>query len=101
MSLVELFADVDDFCQLFEPRWRRFQLSNGLHQRNRETLLSLNEIMTIMVYFHQSGYRFIKTYYQNHVQKHLNEEFPKLVSYHRFVTLMARAFVPLIFYLVT
>jgi len=101
MSLVELFADVDDFCQVFEPRWKRFQLSNGLRQRNRDTQLSLSEMMTIMIHFHQSGYRFFKSYYQNYVQKHLNEEFPKLVSYHRFVTLMARAFVPLVFYLLS
>lgn len=101
MSLVELFADVDDFCQVFEPRWKRFQLSNGLCQRNRSTQLSLSEIMTIMIYFHQSGYRFFKAYYQNYVQQHLSEEFPELVSYPRFVTLMYRAFVPLTFYLLS
>lgn len=101
MSLVELFTDVDDFCQIFEPRWARFQLANGLRQRNRATQLSLSEIMTIMIHFHQSGYRFFKAYYQNHVQVHLAEEFPDLVSYSRFVTLMGRAFVPLVFYLLS
>ena len=101
MSLVELFADVDDFCLLFEPRRKRFQLSNGLRQRDRNTQLSLSEIMTIMIYFHQSGYRFFKAYYQKHIQKHLTEEFPDLVSYHRFVTLMSRAFMPLTFYLLS
>ena len=101
MSLVELFADVDDFCQVFEPRWRSFQLSNGLRQRNRRTRLSLSEIMTIMIHFHQSGFRFFKAYYQNYVCKHLSEEFPDLVSYPRFVTLMYRAFVPLTFYLLS
>ena len=101
MSLVELFADVDDFCQVFEPRWKSFQLSNGLRQRNRSTQLSLSEIMTILIHFHQSGYRFFKTYYQNYVQQYLCEEFPCLVSYPRFVTLMYRAFVPLTFYLLS
>ena len=101
MSLVELFADVDDFCQVFEPRWISFQLSNGLRQRNRRSQLSLSEIMTIMIHFHQSGYRYFKAYYQNHVQKHLAGEFPHLVSYPRFVTLMSRAFAPLIFYLLS
>ena len=101
MSLVELFADVDDFCQFFEPRWERFQLTNGLRQRKRKANLSLSEIMTIMIYFHQSGYRFFKAYYQKHVLKHLREEFPGLVSYSRFVTLKRRAFVPLVFYLLS
>jgi hypothetical protein len=101
MSLVELFADVDDFCQVFEPQWRSFQLSNGLVQRNRSTELSLSEIMTIMIHFHQSGYRFFKAYYQNHVQQHLCQDFPNLVSYPRFTTLMSRALVPLAFYLLS
>lgn len=86
MSLVEVFGDVDDFCQLLEPRWNRFQLSHGLRQRTRNSQLSLS---AIMIHFHQSGYRFFKTYYQNHVQKHLAKEFPHLVSYPRFMTLMA------------
>lgn len=101
MSLVELFTDVDDFCQIFEPRWVSFQISTGLRQRQRATQLSLSEIMTIMIYFHQSGYRFFKAYYQHHVQKYLVAEFPGLVSYSRFITLMVRAFVPLTFYLLS
>jgi len=99
MSLVETFCDVDDFCLHFEPRWERFQLRNGLRQRRRKSRISLSEIMTIIIYFHQSGYRTFKTYYQNHVQKYLEKEFPDLVSYSRFVRLMAQAFVPLTLYL--
>jgi len=101
MSLFELFIDVDDFCKIFEPRWTSFQLANGLRQRKRATQLKLSEIMTIMIYFHQSGYRYFKTYYQNYVQEHLVEDFPRVVSYSRFVTLMARALVPLTFYLLS
>jgi hypothetical protein len=101
MSLVELFIDVDDFCQVFEPRWKQYQLTNGLRQRNRKTQLSLSEIMTIIIHFHQSGYRYFKAYYQNYVRQHLCKEFPGLVSYHRFVVLMARAFIPLTFYLLS
>ena len=55
MSLVELFSDVDDFCQYFEPRWEKFLLKNGLRQRRRSGNLSLSEIVTIMIRFHQSG----------------------------------------------
>ena len=99
MSLVETFCDVDDFCQRFEPRWERFQLGKGLRQRRRKSRLSLSEVMTITIHFHQSGYRTFKAYYQNHIQKCLQEEFPKLVSYSRFVRLMSRAFIPLTLYL--
>ncbi len=37
MSLVKLYVYVDDFCQIFEPRWTSFQLSNGIRQRKRKT----------------------------------------------------------------
>ena len=99
MSLVETFCSVDDFCQLFEPHWERMQLQSGLCQRKRKSRLSLSEVMTIIIHFHQSGYRTFKNYYQNHVRVHLRGEFPGLVSYSRFVRLMKRAIVPLLFYL--
>jgi len=101
MSLVEIFSDVDDFRLFFEPRWEKFLLKSGLRQRRRKGNLSLSEIMTIMIHFHQSGYRTFKGYYLKHVQKYLSEDFPKLVSYNRFVRLMARSFVPLVFYLMS
>ena len=88
MSLVETFCSVDDFCQLFEPHWERMQLQSGQRQRKRRARLSLSEVMTIIIHFHQSGYRTFKSYYQNYVLVHLQGEFPGLVSYSRFVRLM-------------
>lgn len=99
MSLVELFCDVDDFCQDFEPHWERQQLETGQRQRRRKGRLALSEVMTLLIHFHQSHYRSFKAYYTQHVQSHLQTEFPGLVSYSRFVRLMAQAFVPLTFYL--
>ena len=98
MSLLDLFCDVDDFCQEFEPKWEEYQLDTGLRKRRRKSRLSLSEIMTIVIHFHQSGYRTFKAYYTRHVQVHLRKEFPKLVSYSRFVRLMSRTFVPLTMY---
>jgi len=89
MSLLELFCDVDDFCR----EWNKAQpkkLSNATGQRVRQPGLSESEIMTIVIHFHQSGYRDFKDYYIKHVQPHLRNEFPRLVSYSRFVTLMQR-----------
>ena len=37
-SLVELFSDVDDFCQVFQPSWENQQLASGLKQRRRGQL---------------------------------------------------------------
>jgi len=101
MSLVETFCSADDFCQIFEPYWERMQLQSGLRQRRRRTRLTLSEMMTIIIHFHQSGYRTFKSYYQSYVLVHLQGEFPGLISYSRFVRLMKRAVVPLFFYLKT
>jgi hypothetical protein len=55
--------------------------------------------MTILIYFHQMRYRDFKTYYTQFVQVYLRAEFPKLVSYNRFVELLPSVLVPLCAYL--
>jgi len=99
MSLLELFCAVDDFCLVFVPKWQQALIGDGLRERRRETRLSLSERMTIMIHFHQSGYRTFKDYYVRHVCVHLRREFPALVSYTRFVELMPQTLVPLMAYL--
>jgi hypothetical protein len=99
MSLLELFVSVDDFCQIFLPNWEAQQLEEGSRKRNRRGQLSISEIMTILIYFHQSQYRTFKAYYMEHVCQHLYKEFPNLVSYERFVALMPSVFGPLSAYL--
>jgi DDE family transposase len=100
-SILPLFADLDDFCQRFEPTFRTKQLLSGALQRQRKATLVLSEVMTIIVWFQQSGYRTFKDYYRKEVCLHLCDEFPQLVSYNRFVELMPAALVPLCFYLQT
>lgn len=99
MSLLELFCHVDDFCQEFAGEWERVQLDSGAKRRRRAGQLWLSEIMTIIIYFHQMRYRDFKTYYTRFVQVYLRAEFPRLVSYNRFVELMPSVLVPLCVYL--
>jgi len=99
MSLLELFVSVDDFCQIFLPVWEQKLMSNGSKKRRRTGQLSISEIMTIIIYFHQSRYRNFKAYYTEHVCKYLRREFPNLVSYERFVILMPSVLGPLSAYL--
>jgi hypothetical protein len=99
MSLLELFVSVDDFCQIFLPKWEAQQVEEGSKKRLRRGQLSVSEIMTILVYFHQSQYRTFKAYYTEHVCQHLYKEFPNRVSYERFVTLIPSVFGPLSAYL--
>jgi IS5 family transposase len=98
-SLLELFCDVDDFCKAFLPVWNRQLLASGAKQRQRARSLTVSEIMTILIAFHQSHYRDFKAYYCDHVLKHWRSEFPGLVSYTRFVEYIPSALVPLLVYL--
>jgi hypothetical protein len=95
MEIVALFCDLDDFCWQFEPAWQQHQITEGSRHRWREQRLCLSEVMTIVISFHQSGYRTFKDYYLRYVTPHLRWAFPQLVSYTRFVELMPEALVPL------
>lgn len=97
-SLLELFVHVDDFCQAFLPNLGQHLLNSGTVKRHRERSLSISEVMTILIHFHQSHYRNFKAYYCEHVRLHLRCEFPDLVSYTRFVDFIPSALIPLCAY---
>lgn len=101
MSLLALFCDVDDFCLAFEQYLDQHRIGQAIGKRGPKPALSLSEIMTIIIHFHQSNYRHFKAYYTEHVMVHLKSEFPNLVSYNRFVELMPGALLPLTAYLCT
>lgn len=99
MSLEALFCDVDDFCQVYLPQWQKQQLSDGSRQRQRTGQMTLSEIMTVAIHFHQSHYRDFKAYYLLYVSRHLAEAFPRRVSYTRLVALLPSVLMPLCVYL--
>jgi hypothetical protein len=69
MSIVELFCDVDDFCQSWACYGLPLQL--GPAKRGPKHSLGLSEIMTLMIHFHQSPSRDFKAYSIEPVLKHL------------------------------
>jgi hypothetical protein len=101
MNILPIFCDIDDFCLIFEPLWHQRLLQSSMRGRHKPNSLALSEVMTILVLFHCSGYRNLKIFYTQHVQKHLGGAFPRLVSYNRFVELQREALVPLWCYLHT
>lgn len=106
MNILELSCDIDDFCQSLPPfvfflhqPARSEQAGASPKMRNRATGLHMSEIMTILIAFHQSGYRQFKSYYTAEILKHKKREFPKAPSYSRFIELMPRALLYLVMYL--
>lgn len=101
MDILTVFFEIDEFCKLFEPLWNNHLLAGEVKKRNRGRSLSLSEVMTILTLFHISGYRNLKQFYLEFVCRYLKREFPRLVSYNRFVEFERDALIPLAAYLET
>ena len=90
-NLTELYCLMDDFCKVFEPRMDAHLLAEGTKKRRRRSCsLSLAELMTLAVLFHQLRYRQFKAFYLFHACQYLRAEFPGLPSYSRCVELLPR-----------
>jgi len=100
-EITEIFYLCDDFSKEFDKSFKKhiLQSDNGKRTRNKPGKLSHSEVMTILISFHLGGYRNLKHYYLFYVSQHLNKEFPKLVSYNRFVELQQQVAFPLVLFL--
>ena len=100
-EITEIFYLCDDFSKEFDKSFKKhiLQSDNGKKARNKPGKLSHSEVMTILISFHLGGYRNLKHYYLFYVSQHLNKEFPKLVSYNRFVELQQQVAFPLVLFL--
>lgn len=88
-KLIEVFIAVDDFVNPFE-QWLASRALTGSGQATRQTDLTASEIITLLVYYHHSGYKNFQYYYQRLVLTQMATYFPKLVSYGRFIELLPR-----------
>lgn len=90
-----LFCFVDDFYKGFEPWYKKSLISSSSKKRNRVCKMSLSEIITILIAFHQSGMSCFKYFYLELIRNHKNL-FNYLVHYDRFVALIKLAFPALV-----
>src|SRR5512137_572461 len=74
---------------------KKRRLKMAQKKRSRKRSLSHSEIITIIVFYHQSGYKTFKWFYERYVCERLKKEFPKLVSYNRFIELLPDILIPL------
>ncbi len=93
MNILAVFCQVDDFCKVFEPKFNQRLLDNGERKRIKQAKLSRAEVMTILIAFHKSGFRNLKTFYNSMIGVYYKRDFPDLVSYNRFVELQKDALV--------
>ena len=90
-NVIEIFCFLDEFCKYFEPELKKRTLStSGKRHRNRSGRMSDSEIMTILVLFHTSHFRDMKSFYLGYISQHMRREFPHVISYNRFVERQAK-----------
>lgn len=93
MDRLAIFCEIDDFCREFEPKFNQQLIEDGDRQRIKPSRMSRSEVMTIMVLFHRSGFRYLKKFYQELVCKRWRKDFPNLLSYNRFVELQKESLI--------
>ncbi len=97
-KITEIFCIVDEFCKEYDQLVNKHLLGNPA---KRSPVMSKSEIITIMITFQLSGFRTFKHFYLYYLQKHMQKEFPKTVSYNRFTELMQQNLMPLTLFLKT
>src|SRR3954452_11725364 len=120
--IVEVFCEVDDFCQAFLPQWEASLLGpGGPAPRGPQPGLSSSEIITLLLVLHSSGFKYLKrsparrrsspanpnsprgylgdSFYHGFAEPLLAGYFPGMPCYEHFVALQKSVFVPLVVFL--
>ena len=89
-KLTEIFIECDDFIKGIKEFMDRQSLPcPDEKSRNRARQMSESEMMTIVIYYHYSGFKCFKWYYNFVIRKLFKSYFPNAFSYSRFIQLMA------------
>jgi hypothetical protein len=102
-KLDEIFYIIDEFCKEFNKTTNSSALPQNTYKakRNKPSKLSTSELITILMLFHAGSYRNLKHFYLFYVCQHMQSDFPKQVSYNRFVELQQKALLPLALFVKT
>jgi DDE family transposase len=100
-KVIEIFCMIDDFCKEINQVIDQNSIESKEYEkkRNKKCKMSESEVITIMVLFHLNGYRCLKHFYLNHVTRHMKDDFPKTLSYNRFVELQKKSIVSMVLFL--
>jgi hypothetical protein len=97
-KVTDIFCLVDEFCKEFDATTKPFLLGKP---SRRPPVMSKSEVITVCLLFHLSGFRCFKHFYLFYVQRHMQREFPRTVSYNRFVELSQSVLLPMSVFLKT
>ena len=84
-----------NLTKFFTVCWKNIVCMPRKRSYHSDGRLSVAEVMTIVILFHNSGYRCLKHFNLKEVCVNLRHLFPEVVSYNRFVELEKEAVFPL------
>ena len=64
-ELTELYCLVDDFILAYDAHL----VAKGGKKPTRAPMIGHSGILTVILLYHQSGYKYFKTFYNHHVQE--------------------------------
>lgn len=92
-----IYAIVDDFCKIYEESIKSKLICSKrggeIKKRKRIGKLSLSEKISIMIFYHFSGYKNFKVYYEHFIVG--SKLFRDLPCYDRFIQIIPSLFLPL------
>jgi hypothetical protein len=86
LKLTEIFICCDDFCKDFQHH----SLQEGYEKEIKPRQMQESEIMTILIYYHHSGMKCFKYYYEQIITKVLRSYWKKPYAYEAFVAQIPR-----------
>lgn len=99
-KITEIFRIIDEFNKNFNLELKRnlLPVPNGNKYRNQKASLSDSEIITILLSLFET-FRNFKQDYIYCIPEHMTQNFPKAVSYNRFIELEQHVFFKLVFFI--
>lgn len=101
-KITEIYCSVDDFYKDYTEvikENKSLPSGDGIKRRNRLHEMSDSEIITILLLYHFGSFKNFKHYYLMYIGVTLREEFPKQLSYCRFVSIEHKVFAPMMLFL--
>ncbi len=99
--ITETFVEIDDFCKKFLPQWKKYLITENNYNFKPGPAVSISEseIITILLIYHSANFGHFKNFYKGFILELLKKYFPEAPSYNRFLELIPRVMLPLIFFM--
>ena len=96
--LIKIFVKADDVCKTIESEFIRKMIEDkdqAYGYKKPVCEMTESEIITLLIFYHYSGFKCFECFYKQLMMNELNSYFPKLLSYNRFVEVLSSVALPI------